>query len=94
MNQIGRHRRQAVVLIIRPAVFDHNILAIDVAGLGQTFMKSCQLSRVILGGSSVDEPDHRHRLLRAHRDGPRGCRTCDNGDEVPSPHSRLSIREA
>src|ERR1700730_7191659 len=50
-HQIGRHYWQAVVSIICPAVFDQNILAIDVAGFGQTFVKSCQLSGVILGES-------------------------------------------
>lgn len=38
-HQIGRHRRQPVVLPLRPAVLDRNIAVIDVTGLAQTFQK-------------------------------------------------------
>jgi hypothetical protein len=85
-HQIGHHHRQAVVSIIRPAVFDQNILAIDVASFGKTFVKSCQLSAVILGETSVDEPDHRHRrVLRARRS--TGGKSANECEKFPSPHA-------
>ena len=31
-NQFGRQRRQPIDLILRPAVFDRHILALDIAG--------------------------------------------------------------
>ena len=36
-DQIGRHRRQPIVLTFRPAVFDRDVVALDIAGLVQTF---------------------------------------------------------
>ena len=38
-NQIGRQRRQAIVLTLRPAVFDRHVLALDIAGLLQALAK-------------------------------------------------------
>jgi hypothetical protein len=40
LNQIGRQRRQPVILALRPAVFDCNVAAIDVTGLTEPFDKS------------------------------------------------------
>ena len=87
-NQIGRHRRQPIILALRPAVFDRHVVAINVTGFAQPFEKGRQLPRVILGGRSVDKPDHRHRrLLRARRERPRGCRAAEKRDELASLHS-------
>src|SRR6202049_1347860 len=35
-NQIGCQRRQAVVLVLRPTVFDRHVLALDLDGFAQT----------------------------------------------------------
>jgi hypothetical protein len=32
VNQIGRHRRQPIILAFRPAVFDRHVVAIYVTG--------------------------------------------------------------
>ena len=42
MNQIGHHRRQPITLILRPAVFDRDVLALDVAGFAQPLAKGRQ----------------------------------------------------
>ena len=34
-NQIIRQYRQSIILLLRPAVFDHQIAALDIAGLAQ-----------------------------------------------------------
>ena len=74
MNQISRHRRQPIILVLRPAIFDRDVAAFDVAGFAQPFEKSGQLPRVIFGRSRIDKPNHRHRrLLRTRRQRPR-CR--------------------
>ena len=31
MNQIGHHRRQSIILALRPAVFDQHVLTFDIA---------------------------------------------------------------
>jgi hypothetical protein len=44
-NQIGRQRRQPVVLTLRPAVFDRYGLALDIAGVFEALTKSAQALR-------------------------------------------------
>jgi hypothetical protein len=68
-SQIGRQFRQPIGLIVRPAIFDRHILALDVAGLFQPMAECGQLLRIRIGEGRVQEPDHRHRgLLRARRE--------------------------
>jgi hypothetical protein len=53
-------------LPFRPAEFDRDVAALDIAGFGETFAESGRLMCKRLGRTSVEEPDHRHcRLLRA-----------------------------
>ncbi len=74
--QIGCEVRQSVVLVLRPAILDHDILALDVTGftnaLPECGQKDCTIGR---RPRAAEEPDHRHRrLLRARRKRPRGRR--------------------
>ena len=41
-NQFGRQRRQSIDLILRPAVFDRHVLALDIAGVFEALAKSAQ----------------------------------------------------
>ncbi len=71
-DQIGRHRRQPIVLALRPAIFDRYVAAIDVAGFAQPFEKGGQGPRVSLRRLGVEKSDHRQRpLLRARRERPK-----------------------
>jgi hypothetical protein len=71
MNQIGRHRRQPIILAFRPTVFDRYVLAIYVTSFAQPFEKGGQVPRIALGGSGIHEPNYRHlRLLGASRERP------------------------
>ena len=47
-NKIARHRRQAIILAVRPAVFDRNILAINEACFGKALEKGRHLALVPL----------------------------------------------
>jgi hypothetical protein len=82
-DQIGRHCRQSIKLSLRPAEFDRDILAFDIAGFFvQTLTERrddrCRLAR----GPAAKEPDHRHcRLLRARRERPR-CRAAEKGNKL------------
>ena len=44
-NQIGRQRRQPIDLILGPAVFDRDVLALDIAGFLQALAKCAQTIR-------------------------------------------------
>src|SRR6516162_4586322 len=77
-------------MIIRPAVFDRYILALDIAGFGQALTEGRSHRRVRPGRRTVEKPDHRHRrLLRARRDGP--CRrAAEQRDERAPPHHSIT----
>src|SRR5262249_17824346 len=46
-DQIGRQRGQSIVVTLRPTVFDHDILAIDVAGFAERLAKRGNVERGI-----------------------------------------------
>jgi hypothetical protein len=93
MNQISRHRRQPITSALRPAVFDRHVMAIDVTGFAQPFEKGRQLSRVTLGRSGVDKPNHRHRrLLRPRRERPSDRRAAQKRDKLAPLHVLPKLR--
>ena len=71
-NQFGRQRRQPLHLVLSPAVFDRDVLALDVAGLLEALAERPQAIRISVRRLAVEETDHRHRrLLRVRRERPR-----------------------
>ena len=83
--QIGCEVGQSIVLVLRPAILDRHVPALDVAGLAQALAecghKVCSVSR----RRAAEEPDHRHRwLLRTRRARPRERCTAERGYELPS----------
>src|SRR5207245_5998502 len=90
--QIGCEVGQSVVLILRPAILDHDILALDVAGSTNALPECGQIACTIGKRRAAEEPYHRHRLLRARGERPRG-RAAEKRDELAPPdaaHSRAS----
>jgi hypothetical protein len=78
MNQFGREHGQSIVLALRPAVFDRDVLAFDEACFLQALSeRGHKIGRV--GERRVaEEPDHRHyRLLRTHGERPGGRRAAE-----------------
>src|SRR5215472_10873171 len=70
--QIGCEVGQYVLLVLRPAILDHDILALDVAGFANTLPECGQIACTISKRRAAEKSDHRHRrLLRACREGPR-----------------------
>jgi hypothetical protein len=71
-NQLGRQRRQPIELIVGRAVFDCDVLALNIAGFVQTLAKCAELDSPCLRRCGVNEPDHRDcRLLPARHERPR-----------------------
>ena len=60
-HQIGRQRRQSIVLAVRPAVFDRDVLALDITGLFQAADGRPPRWLGSRRAPAVKEPDHRHR---------------------------------
>jgi hypothetical protein len=66
LNQIGRQRRQSIVLAVGPAIFDRHVPAFDKARFAQTLTKCLSEVRIQFGRFTVEKADHGHRrLLRA-----------------------------
>src|SRR5262245_6197471 len=90
-SQFNCHRRKAVKLTIGPAVFDRQVLALDVAGIHQALAKSSQAARMPIRRVGVDEPDHRQPcLLRPRADRPRRRRAAEERDEVATFHHSIT----
>src|SRR5207248_7620644 len=82
-NEIGRQLRQAIVLALRPAIFDRHILPLDITALSEALPERSHEFGPLGGRGGVKESDHRHRrLLRARRERPRGCRAAEQRDEL------------
>ena len=93
-DQIGRQRRQSIVLALRPAIFDRHILALDIAGFFQALAERGQRCGVLVRRYAAEEPDHRHRrLLRPRRKRP-GRRAAEKRDEIAPLHSITSSARA
>src|SRR5262247_4018333 len=69
---------QSVDLVLRPAILDRHILALDEVGFTKALAECGQISCTIDRRRAAEEPDHRHRrLLRAR------------GDAAAAPPSRV-----
>src|SRR6516162_4239711 len=88
--QIGCEVGQYVVLVLRPAILDYNILALDVAGFANALAECGQITCTISKRRAAEKSNHRHRgLLRPRRERPR-CRTAEKRDELAPVHSITS----
>ena len=87
-NQIGDQIRCPIVLAFRPAVFDRDVLALDIAGIAQAPPEGDQTGRNVVGfrRPGAEPPDHRHRLLRWRRKRPSERPASDESKEFAPPH--------
>jgi len=84
-NQLGRQSGQAIVVILRPAVFDRQVLALDKAEILHALEERGHIGCNRFGRCSADEPDHRdRRLLRLCRERPCRC-GADHRNEIAPP---------
>ena len=87
-NQIGRQRRQSIILTLGPAVLDRHVAALDIAGFAQALAECGDVARERVRRPAVKKPDHRHRrLLRPRRERPRHRRAAEQRYELPPPHA-------
>src|SRR5262249_43381829 len=89
--QIGCEVGQSVDLVLRPAILDRHILALDVAGFTNALPECGQIARTIDRPRAAQETYHRHRrLLRARRERPRRRGAAEQRDERAALHSITS----
>src|SRR4029453_626679 len=89
--QIGCEVGQSVVLVLRPAILNRYILALDVAGFTNALPECGQKARTIgRRPRAAEKPDHGHpRLLSLCRDRPRG-RAAEQRDELAPLIKKMS----
>src|SRR5262249_2294251 len=86
-DQFARQRRQPVQFVVSPAVFDREVLALDIAGVLEALAESAQPPRIALRRLGVYEPDHGYRP-RPGRERPSRRRAAEQRDEVASSQVR------
>src|SRR6516162_5591181 len=60
-DEVGGQRRQPIIMALGPAVFELDVLALDVAGFTQSLME--RTAEVWRGREGTELADYRHRLL-------------------------------
>src|SRR5262249_12047587 len=86
---------KSIVLILRPAVFDSHVLALDIAGFAQAPTERAQTAREHVRRFTAEVSDHGHRrLLRVRRERPCRRRAAEQRDELPPLHSITSSARA
>ncbi len=87
-DEIGGQCGQPIVIALRPAVFDRQILSLDVAGFAQSLAeRHKQFRKRPAGRPGAEDADHRHRLLlRARSERPCGHHAAEKCNEFPPPH--------
>src|SRR5262249_3576774 len=94
-HQIGCEVGQSFLLVLRPAILDLDILALDVPGFMNALPEGGRIACTIGGRpEAAEEAYHRHRrLLRPRRERPRHC-AAEQRDELASFHSITSSARA
>src|SRR5262249_50283952 len=98
-DQFGRQRRQSIVLALRPAIFDGQVSALDIAGFTQPIAEHAQTVAKRIRPFRTEHTNHRHgRLLRACRERPKtrrhGRRAAEQRYELAALHSITSSARA
>src|SRR5215831_19987700 len=74
--------------VVRPAILDGDVLALDESGLAQAVPKRADNVRRASRCRAPQEPDHRHRrLLCARRERPHGGRSAERSYQFPPSDS-------
>src|SRR4029077_3360742 len=88
--QIGREVGQSVGLVLRPAILDRHILALDVAGFTKALAEiACTIDRR-RSCRAAEESYYRHRRLLRTRSQRPSHRAAEKRDELAPSHSITS----
>jgi hypothetical protein len=83
--------RSRPALVLRPAIFDRQVIPFDVAAFLQCLSKFAQRFRESIRRLAVEKANDRtHVLLRMRRQRTRGCHAANKRDELAEPHSITS----
>src|SRR2546421_4004728 len=71
LQQVGDQLGNSIVMTLRPAVLDRNVLPLEIAYLLKAFTECGEAVGICFGRRCAEKPDHRHGLLRARCERPR-----------------------
>jgi hypothetical protein len=81
--QVGGEVGQAIVVVLRPAILDRHVLALNIAAFPQAAQECGQKVSPADRRGAAQQPDDRHRrLLRPRRERPRNRRAAEKRDEL------------
>ena len=92
--ELGRKRRECLIVPAGPPLLDTDISALDEAALRQTLPKRVSIEAIGIGRGAVQEAYERHLLLRQGRKRQGGRRTAEQRDELAAFHSITSSARA
>jgi hypothetical protein len=80
-DEVGGQCWQAIKVALCPAVFDRQVLALDIAGFTQSFAGRGHTCSGFAERTDAEEADHRHRLLlRGAGERPHGGRAAEKSE--------------
>ena len=89
-DEVGGQCRQPIIVALRPAIFDSQVLSLDVAGFAQSLTEPGEARQCrAFGRPWVKVTDDWHRLLLRADQVWVPCRTGENGQEIAAPHGQL-----
>ena len=94
LNQVGGEPWQPIVLPFGIAVFYRDVLTLDIAHGGEPVAERCEIGGEFVSRSTVEEADHRHRLLLRAKGAGRYHRAGEEENQFAPPHSITSSARA
>src|SRR5262249_1532506 len=91
LHQIGRQRRQPIVLAFGRAIRDRDVLPLEVSGLLESLVKRRNQVGRAFDRCAPEEPYHLHRrLLRPCRERPGGRRATEQCDDLAAVYHSIA----
>src|SRR5215472_10554021 len=89
VDEFGGQGRKAIEVALRPAIFDRDVLTLDVSAFAQSLAECSNhsLRTSVVRRCGGEDADHRHRLLRTGCQRPRRC-TPEYRNKIASSHRR------
>jgi hypothetical protein len=88
--QIGCQFGQSIILVLRPAILDRHILAVDVPDFAEALPERRHETSSIGRRRAAEEPNNGHRRLRTGHERPRR-RAADERDELAPPDAKCHL---
>src|SRR5262245_26297986 len=59
-SKVRGQRLQPIILAVRPVIFDHHVVALEIAGLAHALAECSYVERKPIRGRAIEKSNHRH----------------------------------